>query len=148
MLKKIFSFILMAALTIPMLFTTTAFASTDVQSREDVEIVEAYRTVMTYAQENSIPLDMSFETFIQEYKDGHYANVDEYVAVYHDILEVPENAFATPYSGGGKNGTIILALLCLKKLIILNTSCFLLLKREMLFLSKRRFRCNWSYCNC
>lgn len=101
MFRKVFSPIIMLALVIPMFFTTTAFASTNTQSTEDIEIVEAYRYVMTYAQDNSIPLDMSFETFIQEYEDGNYTNVDEYVAVYHDILEVSENTLITPYSSGG-----------------------------------------------
>jgi hypothetical protein len=90
----------MALMVVSMGFTTTAFASDDVRSKEDGQIVAAYRSVMTYAQENNIPLDMSFETFIQEYENGNYANVDEYVDVYHDILNVPHNTSIAPYSSG------------------------------------------------
>jgi len=100
MLKKFFSSVLVALMIVSMGLTTTAFASNDVQLKEDVQIVEAYRSVMTYAQENNIPLDMSFETFIEEYKNGNYDNVDQYIEVYHDILEVPENRLINPASSG------------------------------------------------
>ena len=99
MFKKFFSFVLSTLMVISM-FTTTTFADNNDHSKEDIKIVAAYRSVMTYAKENNIPLDMSFETFIKEYESGNYVDVDEYTNVYHSILNTPENTSTAPYSSG------------------------------------------------
>mgnify|MGYP003759223731 CR=1 FL=1 len=100
MFKKFLSVVLSALMIVSMGFTTTVFANDDIHQGEDMQIVAAYRSLMAYAQENNIPLDMSFETFIQEYESGNYVDVDEYISVYHNILNVPENTLIAPYSSG------------------------------------------------
>lgn len=98
MFKKLIVIILSVLMIAPM-GTTKTFAKDNLGSK-DVHIVTAYKNLMEYAQENNIPMDMSYETFIQEYIKGNYSNVDEYVDVYHDILNKPDNKSMTLSSSG------------------------------------------------
>ncbi len=51
------------------------------------EVKTAYQILMNYVAERKIPLEVSFETFKEEYGDGQYENLEQYLNSHYGIAE-------------------------------------------------------------
>ena len=69
------------------------------KSMQEKELTEAYESIVAYAKTSNIPLDLSFDTFVQEYEISGYTDVSEYASLYYNILKTPVN---TRSSSGSK----------------------------------------------
>lgn len=74
------------------IFSTSNVAlakGTDSNVASQSELETYYETLLDYAESNSIPLDLSLETFIKEYEESSYTNVSDYVDSYYSVLKKP-----------------------------------------------------------
>lgn len=72
---------------------TLAFAS---KPNSNTELQKAYERVISYANDNNIPLDMTFDIFVAGYNEQEYSNVKAYEQVYYSILQPrPQPQFKT-----------------------------------------------------
>ncbi|MDK2966591.1 MULTISPECIES: YiiX/YebB-like N1pC/P60 family cysteine hydrolase [Lacrimispora] len=103
-IKKISHFkCLLLAIVVLLSSGNVAFAK-EKNSNVDFEnqLINSYEELMEYAQSNNIPLDMSLETFLDEYKSSNYTKVSDYVKTYYNVLEVPPEYFDRRSGGGSK----------------------------------------------
>lgn len=89
-----------------LLFSTSTFVyaqsvnSEAVLSEEKVE--KAYQNVINYAYANAIPLDLSLDTFLEEFKASNTTDITEYENTYYKILTTRQTAILPNSSGGSK----------------------------------------------
>ncbi len=93
-------------LTGVLLFSMSTFAyaksvnSEAVISEEKLE--KAYENVINYAYANAIPLDLSLDTFLEEFKASKTLDIAEYENTYYSILTTRQPAILPNSSGGSK----------------------------------------------
>ncbi|WP_164473145.1 YiiX/YebB-like N1pC/P60 family cysteine hydrolase [Clostridium sp. E02] len=82
---------------------TLAFAQSEKADSilSEEKIVKAYENVVNYASVNNIPLDLSIETFTEEFESSNFTDLTEYENTYYKIL-VKQPTFATRSSGSSK----------------------------------------------
>lgn len=100
-IKNILSFFLVVVLLFET--NTLAFANSvkddSISSKE--KIVKAYENVIDYAYTNNIPLDLSIDTFIEEFESSNFTSLTEYENTYYKIL-VKQPTIAPRSSGSNK----------------------------------------------
>lgn len=79
-----------------------AYSSADMAKTSESEILRAYENVINYAGRNNIPLDLSLETFIEEFKDSKATNLTEYENMYYKVFEQPEMTFSSRFGGASE----------------------------------------------
>lgn len=95
-------------LAVVLIFSTNATAYASNKNNrgkgQEEQLVKAYENVMYYAYEKGIILDLSLETFIQEYEDSNCPNVNKYEKMYYDILleNQPDTNISLAFVGDGK----------------------------------------------
>lgn len=93
-------------LVVVMLFSTNilvfAYNEKDVSITSEERIVKAYENVINYAATNSIPLDLSLETFVEEFETSHVTDLTEYENTYYKIFKNPKTTVAPQFSGSSK----------------------------------------------
>ncbi len=93
-------------LTGVLLFSMSTFAyaksvnSEAVISEEKLE--KAYENVINYAYTKAIPLDLSLDTFLEEFKASKTSDIAEYENTYYSILTTRQPAILPNSSGGSK----------------------------------------------
>lgn len=68
----------------------------------EVNIATAYENVIDYATTNNIPIDLSIETFIEEFESSNFTDLTEYEKTYYKILEERQGTIAPRSSGSSK----------------------------------------------
>jgi hypothetical protein len=83
---KGFKRLLSATLVLALVFVTNTVVFAN---NEDLntELMTAYENVMSYAQENNIPSDMTFDIFAAGYSEQEYSDVQAYEDVYYSIFK-------------------------------------------------------------
>lgn len=93
-------------LVVVLLFSTNtlafAYSAKGVSITSEEKIVKAYENVINYAAKNNIPLDLSLETFVEEFESSHVTDLTEYENTYYKIFENPQTIVAPRSSGSGK----------------------------------------------
>lgn len=79
-----------------------AYSSADMTKTSEIEILRAYENVINYASQNNIPLDLSLETFIEEFKDSNATSLTEYENIYYKVFEQPEMTFSSRFGGSSE----------------------------------------------
>ncbi len=139
MIKKIRSFLCLLLAGILFLSSSTSVSAYVVHNtgNSKEEIVKSYETVVEYARENRIPIDLSLDTFIREYEISNYKNISDYEAAYYKLLRKPDPDIYK--SGGGKwyynTGTSLPQAANYSKYNLLNT----VQKGDIIFESKGGF---------
>lgn len=86
-----------------LIFSTNmpAFAESVTRDEKSAnELMQAYEEVTEYAAALDIPLDLSLDTFISEYRAFDYSGISDYTDTYFKVLEKPEESLQS--SGGDK----------------------------------------------
>lgn len=83
---------------------TLAFTQNDKNTSltSEIKMVKVYEKVVDYAFLNNIQLDLSLETFIDEFKTSNFTNLYEYENTYYKILEKYPTDIGTKSSGSSK----------------------------------------------
>lgn len=104
-MKKIKVLLSIYIITVLLFNTNTsvfAYSSADMAKTSESEILRAYENVISYAGQNNIPLDLSLETFIEEFKDSKATNLIEYENMYYKVFEQPEMTFSSRFGGASE----------------------------------------------
>lgn len=70
---------------------TTVSTNIPITSSDYDSLKTSYEKLTSYAQEKNIPLNLTFDTFVDEYKNTGYSNVDEYTNAYYNMLKAVTN---------------------------------------------------------
>jgi hypothetical protein len=93
-------------LVVVLLFNTNtlvfAYSAKGVSITSEEKIIKAYENVINYAAKNNIPLDLSLETFVEEFESSHVTDLTEYENTYYKIFENPQTIVAPRSSGSSK----------------------------------------------
>lgn len=104
-MKKIKVLLSIYIITVLLFNTNTsvfAYSSADMAKTSESEILRAYENVISYAGQNNIPLDLSLETFVEEFKDSKATNLIEYENMYYKVFEQPEMTFSSRFGGASE----------------------------------------------
>lgn len=101
-MKKMFSCILVVLIVVMMApVNVSANTTTDEMniekidinesqvSEQEVQLIESYKRVVTYAEDNGIPLGMSYDVYLETYSDLSYEDIGTYE---NDNIEALENS--------------------------------------------------------
>jgi hypothetical protein len=89
-MKKVIRNLFILALTFVLVFGTNTVASANTKDR-NAELHTAYETVLSYAVDNNVPLDMTYDIFVAGYNEQVYSDVQAYINVYYSLLQ-PQSA--------------------------------------------------------
>lgn len=102
-MKKIKKFLILF-LVVVLLFdvNTLAYAQSDKNASltSSVNLAKVYEKILDYAYTNDIPLDLSLETFTEEFLSSNFTNLTEYENTYYKILEKRQTDIGIKSSGG------------------------------------------------
>ena len=92
-------------LVVLLVFSTSTLTFAQSEKEDSIlseeKIVKAYENVVNYASANNIPLNLSLETFTEEFQSSNFTDLMEYENSYYKIL-VKQPTLATRSSGGSK----------------------------------------------
>lgn len=93
-------------IVVVLLFSTNtlvfAYSAKDIPITSEEKIVKAYENVINYASTNNISLDLSLETFVEEFEASNFTNLTEYENTYYKIFEKPQTTVIPRFSGSSK----------------------------------------------
>lgn len=95
---KFFKKLLPITLALFMMFSTNTLALA-MNNSTDLELESAYKSIMSYADDNNLPVEMTFEDFVNGYEEQEYKNVQEYSNTFYSLLQ-PEPSISLSSSGG------------------------------------------------
>lgn len=104
-MKKLKTLLCLILVVVLLLNTNTlvfAYSAKGVSITSEEKIVKAYENVINYAAKNNIPLDLSLETFVEEFESSHVTDLTEYENTYYKIFENPQTIVAPRSSGSSK----------------------------------------------
>jgi len=85
-MRKIFKKLLPLVLALVMVLSTATVAYASPNNTK-AELKAAYENITTYAEENNIPLNMTFKDFLKGYEEQAYESVQAYENAYYSVLK-------------------------------------------------------------
>ncbi|MDF2520996.1 MAG: hypothetical protein K0R84_1624 [Clostridia bacterium] len=98
-MRKLFKRLLPLVLTLAMILSTTAIAAAD-PGNDNSNLRKAYENIMSYAEKNNIPVNMTFQDFMNGYKEQEYASIQEYENIFYSLLVPMEETQTNPEEAG------------------------------------------------
>ncbi|WP_202709290.1 YiiX/YebB-like N1pC/P60 family cysteine hydrolase [Sporosalibacterium faouarense] len=97
-MKKFYSKFLSITIILIMLLSVNSMGFAE---SPDINLKAAYKEITYYADTNDIPLNMTFEDFIKDYKEQDYSNAQEYLDVFYSLLQPQSEIESSSSSSGG-----------------------------------------------
>lgn len=85
-MRKLLKKLLLLTLVFAMVLGTSTGAFAKPHSTKG-DLKTAYKEIMSYATDNNIPLNMTFEDFVKGYEEQVYSDVQAYSDVYYSLLQ-------------------------------------------------------------
>lgn len=84
--KRFYNKLLVVTITFIMVLSVNTMTFAE-PAKVDTDFETAYKQIVYYAENNNIPLNMTFEDFVNGYEEQKYSSVQEYLDVFYSLLQ-------------------------------------------------------------